>query len=361
MKRIQMKKGVYIALIVLMLASLACSLGDLTGGMVGGGDADVEESGGGDAGESGGGDAGESGGGDTGGGDSGEEADPSDVDPDALSGLNSYRSTMIWRITPAGGEPETLQMTQEETRDPHAMRFTMDMGPQTTEFVQIGDTSWLCSAGSCVQSQQSEEEFMSQFGEGFMIEPSDVIPDSDYQRVGRENVNGIRTQHYRLSIPPAQAMMLTQGTVDDVESEVWIADERDLPTFVVRFRLAWEGTYEGEQASGEYIIEVTDINAPFTIEPPEGAEDSGLPEDIPTYPNATDFVVFSGNASFTSSDSPETVADFYRNQLPTLGWTNQDDQVMGEMINQTWGKEGRTITLMITPQDGGSGVVITME
>lgn len=357
----KMKRGIYVALIVLMLASLACSLGGLAGGETGGGDADVEETGGGDAGESGGGDTGETGGGDTGG-SGGEEPAPPEVAPDALEGLNSYRSRMVWRWTPQGGEPETFEMIHEETRDPHAIRFIMNMGPETTEYVQIGDTAWLCTGDTCMQSQQGEEEFMAQFGEGFMVEPADVMSGSeDYRRIGRENVNGIRTQHYRLSIPPAQAMMLAQGNVDDVESEVWIADERDLPAFVVRFRLAWEGTYEGEQSTGEYLIEVTDVNTSFTIEPPAGAEDSGLPEDVPMYPNAEELVVISGNASFTSPDAPETVADFYRSELPGLGWTNQGDEVMGEMINQTWGKEGRTITLTITPQDGGSGVFIAIE
>jgi hypothetical protein len=57
-----------------------------------------------------------------------------------------------------------------------------------------------------------------------------------------------------------------------------------------------------------------------------------------------------------------TVADFYRNGLPGLGWTLTSDNVWDTTVNQTWSQGAQTLTIMASPQDGGgTSVILTLE
>jgi hypothetical protein len=67
--------------------------------------------------------------------------------------------------------------------------------------------------------------------------------------------------------------------------------------------------------------------------------------------------------SFSASDDVATVADFYRTELAALGWAKESDEEMGGFIQQAWNKDGRTLSLMLSPAGNGSGtdVIISME
>lgn len=345
-----MKNKVWVALIVLVLLSLACSLGGGGNGGEGGGE---PETGGG-------------------GGEvqpttapvgSTEEPEAPQLDPDALSQLSSYRGRMITRITSADGTVQVSEILVEETRDPLAQRYVITAEGSETELVHIGDTTWLCSEGFCMQSQQSAEEFASDFGEGLLYNPEDISSitgDSDYDYVGRETVNGIRTKHYVLNITPAEAAALIEEDVTDLHFEIWVADEANLPAFSVRVRMRWTGTTEGQQGTYEYEYEILEVNTPFTIEPPEGAG-AGFPADVPQYPGATDLAMMGGMITFATADSVEAVAAFYRDMLAAQGWTMTGEEQMG-MVIQSWSKEGRNLSLMISSDGSGkTSVLITLE
>ena len=328
---------------VMVLASLACSLGGLGGGTGEPTQPPVEESTEESTEEA------------------PTEAPPPEVASDALAGLDSYRLRITWRWTPQGGEPEAFLFEQEETRDPPAQRFVMSdpEGGDQMEWVQIGDTTWSCFGGSCVQSQENPEEAASGFGEPMAFEPEEFIG-SDYRYAGKETVNGISARHYVISLSPAQIAAFAQGEVSDVQAEAWIADEADLPSFVIRYVLRWTGTREGNAGEGEFVYEIYDVNTPITIEPPEGAT-TGLPEDLPAYPNAQDLMSMQGMITFSTPDELETVAEFYQAQLPAMGWTMESQNDMGGMVMQSWTKDGRSLELMISPGEGGTSVMLTLS
>ncbi len=174
-----------------------------------------------------------------------EEAPPLEIAPHALENLNSYRARFVWRQTVEGGATETLTMEQEETREPAARRIVITAeggdNPGTTELVQIGDTSWMCSPDSgCIQTQQSAEEATG-FGEGILFKPEDFAS-SDYQHVGKDTVNGVRSRHYILNLTPEMLTGIVQGTVTATQADIWVADEAGMPTYVTRFTVSWEGT-----------------------------------------------------------------------------------------------------------------------
>jgi hypothetical protein len=287
---------------------------------------------------------------------SGDEA--AQIDSAALSNLSSYRVRWSMQWTPEGGTAESTVILQEHTREPQAYRITMEGGQGSIEMVQIEGTTWTCFGGSCAQTQASEDDIASQF-DAQVLDPSDLTSDSDMDYVGQETVNGISTRHYTLNLNAAGVALLGQGEVTDVNSAVWIADDASLPAFVVRYTMTWQETRDGQAGANEISYEVYDVNAPFTIEPPENA--ASMPEDIPAYPDAATLMVMEGLVSFSTSDDVATVADFYRAELPNLGWTGQSDDVQAALVMQTWVKDAQTMTLMITEGEEGTSVMITLE
>lgn len=299
----------------------------------------------------------------TGNGESDEEMTGPELDPDALSGLDSYRTRVRTQWVPAEGDPEGMTMEQAHTRDPQAQRFILEGGTgDDFEFVQIGEQAWYCAGGACSQAQADPEDLVAGFGEEMMFDPDDLADEANATFVGREEVNGVQSRHYRLDLSAMETALLAQGEVSDVESNVWIADEGGLPKFTVRFEMTWNETREERAGSGELFYEVYDVNEPISIEPPEGAEKSGLPEDVPAYPNAEDAFSTEGMTSFTAPDDVATVADFYAEELAAQGWSMANEEEMGEdAVNQLWQKDERELMLVITSEEGGSNVTILIE
>lgn len=295
---------------------------------------------------------------------SGEEAPPPALSSSTLENLNSYRSRFVVRQTVEGGATETVTMEVEETREPAARRmvFTMEGGdnPGTMEMVQIGDTTWMCSPDSgCILTQTSGEESTG-FGEGILFKPEEFAS-ADYVYVGRDTVNGVSSRHYSLNLTPEMMAGMVQGTVTAAKADVWVADASGMPAYVTRFTASWEGkTEDGKNITGDWAWDIYDVNKPITIQPPEGA--STWPEDIPVYPGATDKGMLGSLMMFSSADPAGDVAEFYRNEMPRLGWTAGEEGALGDIITQEWTKGDRKVSLMITPKDeGGCSVMITVE
>jgi hypothetical protein len=294
--------------------------------------------------------------------DAAEAASSPDVDADALSALDSYRVRMVSQWIPEERPAEMMTVEEAHTRNPAAQRFVIDMGDDIgTELVQIGNQAWYCSGGSCTQAQADPEELAANFVDSIALDPADIMRDARARFIGREEMNGVQTRHYTLDLTDVQAAFVAQGEANNVQGEVWIADEPNLPSYTARFHMTWEETRDEEPGTSEFAYDVYDVNAPFTIEPPEGAESSGLPEDVPTYPNSDDLFTTEGMATFSSPDAVTSVADFYRNALPAQGWTNESDEEMGDVVNQVWQKDDRKLTLMVTAADEGSAVIVTVE
>jgi outer membrane lipoprotein-sorting protein len=339
------KMKIWIVLVLLVVASLACSLGGApeAGEEVAGQPATAE--------------AGAAPGGEqpTG------EAPALEIASDALSGLNSYRAHIVSQWTPLGGEPESTTMEEAYTREPAARRIVIETDQGTSEMVQIGDTSWLCSNGTCAQTQMSEDDLVSGFG-ALTLDPGALVSDADHTYVGEETVNNVQTRHYSLSLTAAEVALLSQGSISDVYADVWIADEAGLPEFVVRHQMGWKETRAEQEGTFDYSYEVYDVNAPITIEPPAGATAAGLPEDVPLYPGATELFTMEELTTFSAADDVATVTDFYRAELVAQGWTNTSDESFGGVVSQTWTKEDRTLNLMITSkEESGTSVMITLE
>jgi hypothetical protein len=292
-----------------------------------------------------------------------EEASAPELDPEALARLDSYRAEMRMEWVPSEGEPEVTGLQQEHTRNPQAQRFVLKGDEKDDfEFVQIGDQAWYCAGGTCSQAQADPEDLLAGFGGEMLFDPADVVQGTTSKFVGRETVNGIQSRHYTLDLGALETALLARGEVSDVQSDVWVADEPGLSGFTVRFEMTWNETRDERAGKGRVFYEVYDVNEPITIEPPAGSETSGLPEDVPMYPNAEGGFSMEGLTTFTSPDDVATVADFYAEELAARGWSMASEEDMGgSAVNQVWQKDGRRLALLVSSEDGESNVTIMIE
>jgi hypothetical protein len=291
----------------------------------------------------------------------GDEPMP-EVDADAMSEFDTYRVRIVSQWTPEQGEAEEMTIEQAHTRSPAAQQFVIHMGEGgSTEFTQIAGEAWYCTEGGCTRTEADADELAAGFGDSMMLDPAGITNDADAKFVARESKNGVQSRRYALVLTEAQAAVASRGEVSDLQSDVWIADDPDLPRYTTRFEMSWTEIRDGVTGKSLFSYDVFDVNSSFTIETPKGAESTGLPEDVPLYPDASDVFSVEGMTTFNTSDDVETVAEFYREALPAERWDIQTDEALGEMVNQVWKKDNRTLNLMMAPEAVGSSVMMSME
>lgn len=301
-----------------------------------------------------------------------EEADDLDqeltYDSDGLDQLDSYRATISYEMEKDDGTEESFSLEQAATRDPAAQHLTMSSADGDIEYIQIEDQMWIRFGEEWMQGSADTAD-MDDDGFASMLTSSDDwisdVDEGDYEYLGKETVNGIKTRHYRVEYSEGWMGMLDQadadGDIDSGVADVWIANEPDLPEFIVRYRVELEGTLDGEESTITLAQDVTEVNEDVKIVAPEGVAMGGLPEGVPVYPGATDVTSFGGMNSFTVPDAVETVNDFYTEALTDAGWEEGADGFdMENMVSSTWSKDSEELSLTISGDDDGVVTVLIL-
>jgi len=205
-----------------------------------------------------------------------------------LNTLNSYRVNITWRgESEDGSESYEMTILEEWVKDPPARYFAMSTtaggagGTPMIEMIQVGDTAWMNIGETWIKTEASDESFM---GEDLSDAWDGLLMDdlSGMKLANTEKVNGIRCKHYTtdgettINVPDTEE----GGTVKvSFEGEAWVADQADLPAVVVRQRAKMGGGFfpmplagadtPSETGTIYWEYDLTDVNAPITIEPPE--------------------------------------------------------------------------------------------
>ncbi|MDY7078151.1 MAG: hypothetical protein SXV54_14645 [Chloroflexota bacterium] len=213
----------------------------------------------------------------------------------SLDTLDSYRLQMTWRgENEDGSESYVMTITEAWVKEPPARHLVMsgaESGSEAIPFVEmiiINDMTWMKMGDTWMQMGAGEGEDVSAAWEGLM---TDV---GDWTLVGEETVNGVNCKHYTsggdvsFTVPDPQE----GGTITiNAQGESWVADQSDLPPVTIRERMQMEGGFfpmpvpgapPGETGTIYLEYDVTDINAPITIEPPgDVMEIPGMPGETP--------------------------------------------------------------------------------
>jgi hypothetical protein len=95
------------------------------------------------------------------------------------------------------------------------------------------------------------------------------------------------------------------------------------------------------------------------IVPTVGKSESGLPEDVPLYPGASDlFSPAAGTVQFKTNDTPDAVDKWYQQQMPPNGWKLMSRTTQANNIIQLWTKDKRVTSVTIIPQGEKTLVMI---
>ncbi len=308
-------------------------------------------------------------------------APPAEVQ-DITALAQSYRLEIHMTWEPESGDPQPTDVLMEHVSDPLAEYLRISSPDGEFETYQIGDEMWMCSEGDCFYSRDAGSEAAPIMGGEDSSFQSDMFADPNVftQKVGMETVNGFESTRYIVTLPPEALQDMSEGEMSNLHTEAWITTPGKYPPFLIRWTATWDEVRNGVAGKSSLTYEVRDVDAEFTISPPEGAaggsaggESGGMPggnaggggtaAGIPAYPNAQVVASMGGYSMLTTSDDVQTVASFYTQSLADAGWSQQTDSTLGGMVIQTWTQGDKTLSLTIAPDEasGTTNIIITTE
>lgn len=285
------------------------------------------------------------------------------VDIDAgLAQLNSYRAHLIINFTadssPAGQVDVSVDELIEEDRAAEAYHTRayiiadLDNPPIVEDRYEIGTTRYMMTYPDIYSASPTGcmvEQFVPVQGvvnSGFSVYVRE-IKKGELLAPG-EMVSGVITDHYQV----VGADFPTATENEHVSGEMWIAQDGG---YVVKASGQVEAdvtdfnTSKPVHGHGQWAFTLEDINSATITAPAECVAQGNTP--LPMPPDAANFTSSQSSFSYTTQLSVEEVADFYRDVLPTQGWTIEQQGDMGGTLMWTVSRQGVTYLLSIMPSN----------
>ena len=268
-----------------------------------------------------------------------------------LDGINSYVSTFTYAATPEGGEAQEWSWRQVVNRNPFASDTTTTnvAGEGMGEFrmVVIGDQSYLITEGSqcmAMTDQNNQNE---------MMDPQNFMSASTYdmRKDGSgPTIDGRATDKY--------VGEYNDGT-NTVTSTAYVDPKTEI---TMRWEVSGTSDTNGAKETFTWAYELSEIDTAPTVEMP--AECKAMTE-ASAYPLPDDAQVTMQSAemfAYSTSQAMADVVEFYTQEMPAAGYSEADGSMTTpDMSMLSYSKDGKTVTVMITVQDGKTNVIITAQ
>jgi hypothetical protein len=229
-------------------------------------------------------------------------APPSDTEADlGLGGLNSYR---IYATQQEEGSDQVVEFTAEAVLEPFAFHSTVKSeGKAGMEIIIVGRAMWtkmaMMGSDAWHRTDLTDEELSDWENLMDQAQASGELPDippwprdirflpgqvplplveGGLTPAGAEAVNGVQCRKYTFDTEYSYSMELPDplGKVDTTvqgTGTIWVADQSGFPPIVMQAqaqKTETNKTSQGETTTITHIEhQVTGINVPITIEPPE--------------------------------------------------------------------------------------------
>ncbi len=170
-----------------------------------------------------------------------------------------------------------------------------------------------------------------------------------------EQIDGQTADHYQFN-----ASDMPEGGFENAQGDFWIAQPGGylwrLKGQATGKNVVLNHTLDG-QIAWDYQVEV--IQEPLPLQPPNECAGQKPASDLPLPPGATATGGFAGALTFTSPDAPETVAGFYRQQLPTLGWKAVGETRGDSVIQLEYSRSEQDLKVIILREvQAGSSITL---
>lgn len=308
-----------------------------------------------------------------------------------LDNLSSYRMNFVMDFEgTSGGQPSNGQVVMDVsvTKDPPARHIKMTMegstveqlgGSNTIEIYQMADTVYMYTAAAGGEWISMSAEGM---GDGlddnmFLPEEDLVLPDTADCGSTTTTVNGVEAYSCTFGLGDVSA---EDVTFDNLSGQAWVAADGN---YVVKYIFEAQG-YSDSSTSGPGLFDVgnityeynlTEINSDFEIIVPEealnsqsldlggmagggasgGGDGGGSGGDVPTMPDATELTSMAGFTSYYTAAGVSQVVEFYRQELPALGWTEDESAGFGDDTTGLYSFEKDGNMMMLTISAEGEG------
>jgi len=292
--------------------------------------------------------------------------------------LNSYRTklTMTLKGIDQNGLEvnEITTISQDVVKDQALFHFRLKSESsgeiiQNLELFTVGFQNYYLDQSSGESSEVTCVGYSGSDATGASYANFDTLsPENFFNNVKRNKlleegvlVNGIVTNHYSVvDASKIGAEFITNS------AEIWFAQDGE---FVVRFI----GDGEGETSSGlngnsvtgkmSWEYDLTDANLVTDIPIPEKCLTSSNDSfGVPTPENVESANSFGSMMSFVSPDEPAIVAEYYKEIMPSKGFSQSDISEFENVHILIYEKDGKTYTVVISSGDnGGSAVVISSK
>ena len=273
--------------------------------------------------------------------------------PTEVTNVNSYRLVVETTYTDANGQATTTTVNAATVVDPPASSYlftTSSPGvPETSsEIVIIGADSYINSEGGCFSMSGNEMEGMTDAFASFLnpdqflggVEQAErVLPD--------ENINGIDSYHYVFDSEMNQEALTG---MDELQGDLYIAKDGGYVTRLILNTLLDSGE------SVSYVLNVSDVNAAITIEPPAGCGSAG--GDYPVMEGAQNLITAPGSVIYEVAATLDEGIAFYEAEMAAAGYTLTANNNFGSLATLEFSKDGETVTVNLTPTGDTLAVII---
>jgi hypothetical protein len=274
----------------------------------------------------------------------------------ALTSLSGYTATLTLSFEGThGGQPQKWSKTgimlarQQPAARQYTLKFAGDVSPGL----------FLAEADGAAYERRGEQPctataLMPQAGLSERFEPAGSLsPIVGADEAGTETINGVLAKHYTFD----ERALARSGFTKSM-GEVWVAAEG---AYIVKYTLTTKAGAEffGPDTEGTltWDYELTGANQPVTIEVPQDCP-AGL-IDVPLLPDAANVRSLPGVLTYDSTTRPAEAGAFYRDKLPTLGWTLANTSLITDTAALLDFSQGHAnLTVIVSPKQDLSAIRI---
>lgn len=292
-----------------------------------------------------------------------------------LADLESYRANLMVEFDgtrngqPAQGRLEALT---EVTRQPAALHQYLKVNTPLTgteiisgvsEFYRVADQIYV-KRGPAGAWFTFTDSTVSAADLGFFALDRLIILPAVVSSPRPELLESQKVQHFSFTEQDLSAPNLI---FEQAEGDLWLAQPGGyLAQYVisatVRVVIPDPKVHLFDQGQLNLRYTVSDPNADLTITPPGKAQvERGALSRLPRLPDAKIVSVFPTFIEYTSAITPIGAALFYRDQLISKGWTENQADIFNEKARLTYAKDDASLTVLITSGDEQDKIKVLLD
>ncbi len=289
-----------------------------------------------------------------------------------LDTLNSYRANLIVDFKgdknnqPATGHIESLTERNRTTNALHHYFYVTPVNQieaEISEFYQVDDNLHLITPQKTLFLKNDAVPSPAQFD---LPDLSALIalPHEVNQPPQAETFNGRAVQHYRFT----QDDLDSPGLVfSQAQGDIWITEAgRYVAQYTISATVAINTPVPNTEMMTEGQLNIsytlTDINRDITITPPGDLAITISPlAKLPRPNDAQITAVFPTMLAYTTAISPISATLFYKDYLPSQGWTEESAEVFEEKSYIRYRKDNEIVTITVAPLPESNQIKVLLD